>query len=75
MPNSDRIAEVLKAVEKAWRHYPEWRLGQLVENVAVWAGQSVGEIEDDQLSSEIRGHLERRFGDLPNDAESPNLGR
>jgi hypothetical protein len=39
------------------RHYPEWRVGQLVANVAGWADQNIWDIEDDQLLTAAEEHL------------------
>lgn len=57
---------VLLAIGTIWSYYPEWRLGQLVENVSSWSrppdGKSVYGVEDDELVTSLIDHLERRFG-------------
>lgn len=62
MRDPERIQEVLALVERMWRLYPDWRLGQLLENVATWAEQPLWELEEDALVedalvAEIERHL------------------
>ena len=55
MRDPNRIPKTLKAVEKLWKGNPDWRLGQLIVNIARSAGY--GDpffIEDDRLVKEIR---------------------
>ena len=39
--------------------YPQWRLGQVVANVAEWADQTVWDIEDEQWLGAARTHLDQ----------------
>lgn len=48
MRNPDRITPTLEAVEAFWRLHPDWRLGQLVFNLA---GRDPFYIEDDDLAA------------------------
>jgi len=57
MRDPDRIPNVLQKVVKLWRMYPEWRLGQLIANVAAWRDAPVWEIEEEELTAEIERHL------------------
>ena len=57
MRDSERIRDVLKEVENVWQHHPDWRLGQLISNVAAWADQPVWDIEEGTLIEELRRHL------------------
>jgi hypothetical protein len=50
-------AEVFAALAELARHYPHWRVGQLVANVAGWADAEVWDAEDEQLLSAAREHL------------------
>jgi hypothetical protein len=52
-----RRAELLVAIEELCRRYPEWRLGQLVANVAGWMDKDVWDIEDEDLLLAARLHL------------------
>ena len=52
-------AELLEALAKLSRRYPDWRLGQLVANLADWADQTVWDAEDSDLLRVARGHLEQ----------------
>jgi hypothetical protein len=54
---SEQRAELLAAIADLCRRYPDWRLGQLVANVAGWADQDVWEVEDEQLLEAARLHL------------------
>ena len=57
MNQRDR-GELLDSLAELRRRYPEWRLGQLVANVAGWADKDVWDIEDDQLLSAAEEHLQ-----------------
>jgi hypothetical protein len=57
--NSQRRAELLEALAELGRRYPEWRLGQLLANVAGWADQDVWDVEDEQLLQAARSHLDQ----------------
>jgi hypothetical protein len=50
-------AEVFEALAELARCYPDWRVGQLVANVAGWADAEVWDAEDEQLLSAARAHL------------------
>jgi len=58
MNNSERD-ELLAAIGDLCRRYPDWRLGQLVANVAGWADQEIWDIEDAQLLEAARVHLQQ----------------
>ena len=47
--NSQERAELLATIAVLSQRYPDWRLGQLVANVAGWADQEIWDIEDEQL--------------------------
>lgn len=40
--------------------YPDWRLGQLVANVACFADQNIWDAEDEQLIAAGQEHLRHR---------------
>jgi hypothetical protein len=52
MRDPNRIDDVLREVRRVWKMYPDMRLGQLICNIADWAGQHVWDIEDDVLVEE-----------------------
>jgi hypothetical protein len=56
--STERPADLLELIAELRRHYPEWRLGQLVSNVAGWADQEVWDVEDDRLLEAARCHLQ-----------------
>ncbi len=63
MRDPDRISKVLKEVEKIWRLHPDWRLGQLLCNLAGWEDPKqniVWDIEDDAVVAQIRRHLRQQ---------------
>jgi hypothetical protein len=59
MRDPERIPRVLEDIERIWRLHPDWRLGQLLSNLAAWADESVWDLEEDVLLEEIRRHLEQ----------------
>jgi hypothetical protein len=60
-------SELFSMVKEIRSLYPDWRLGQMVCNVAVWAHEpdksSVGDIEDGEFIRAARGHIEKRKSD------------
>ena len=61
MRNPDRIPQVLEEIEKLWRLHPDWRLGQLICNVASWSDPNTSpwDLEEDELLIAIRQHLSK----------------
>ncbi len=57
--NSQERAELLAMIAELSQKYPDWRLGQLVANVAGWADQEIWDIEDEQLLEAARVHLQQ----------------
>ena len=62
---SQQRADLLAAITELCRRYPEWRLGQLVANVAGWADQEIWDVEDEQLLEAARLHLEQLTPPVP----------
>lgn len=63
MSKPDHISDVLQAIETIWRRHPDWRLGQLICNLAAWADPTqniVWDVEDDVLVAEVEKHLEHQ---------------
>jgi len=58
MSNADRN-ELLAALSELGRHYPNWRFGQLIANVSGWADKDSWDIEDEELLSAAKAHLEQ----------------
>ena len=57
--NSTRRADLLASVAELCQKYPDWRLGQLIANVAGWADQDVWDVEDEHRLEAARLHLEQ----------------
>ena len=57
--NGDPHEELLTAIADLCRRYPDWRLGQLIANVAGWADQDIWDVEDEQLLAAARSHLQQ----------------
>jgi hypothetical protein len=61
MPQDTR--QLLEVLERLQSHYPHWRFGQLVSNVAAWAGEDrpgeVAQVTDEELLRAARAHLAR----------------
>ncbi|HUE72569.1 MAG TPA: hypothetical protein VMP01_16915 [Pirellulaceae bacterium] len=53
-------AELVTALADLRRRYPQWRLGQLIANLAGWADKEVWDVEDEQLLAAAREHLEQQ---------------
>ena len=50
MRDPNRIPEVLKIIRRAWEIMPDWRFGQLIENLKLHIGlNDLFCIEDDKL--------------------------
>jgi hypothetical protein len=53
----------LKILRKLQKQYPHWRFGQLIENVAAWAGTdrpaNVGDVSDKALLQAAKNHLKQ----------------
>ena len=57
--NNHKSTELLETIADLQRTYPDWRLGQLIANVAGWADQEIWDIEDDRLLDAARFHLQQ----------------
>jgi hypothetical protein len=55
--NQSIRADLIEALAELRRRYPEWRMGQLISNVAGWADRDVWDIEDEQLLAAAKEHL------------------
>ena len=58
MSNEQR-ADLMEAIGELQRRYPDWRLGQLIANVAGWADQEIWDVEDEQLRAAAQSHLQQ----------------
>ena len=56
--NSQNRTDLLEAITALSRRYPDWRLGQLIANVAGWLDQEVWDVEDEQLLAAAQLHLQ-----------------
>jgi hypothetical protein len=53
MRNPDRIDRILKALGELWKQLPDWRLGQLIDNMNHTTGRDLFYIEDDEIEELI----------------------
>jgi hypothetical protein len=53
-----RVA-LLESLAELSDHYPDWRFGRLVSNVAGWADAEIWGIEDDQFLASARCHIDQ----------------
>ena len=63
MRDPERIPLVLQEIEKVWRLHPDWRLGQVICDLAAWIDASqniVWDVEDDALLAEAQRHAAER---------------
>jgi hypothetical protein len=56
--NERESKDLFDALAELRQRYPDWRLGQLVANVAGWADQNAWDIEDKQFLAAAREHLQ-----------------
>ncbi len=47
--NSQERVDLLATIAELCQRYPDWRVGQLVANVAGWADQEIWDVKDEQL--------------------------
>jgi hypothetical protein len=66
-------ADLLAVIAALCQRYPDWRLGQLVANVAGWADQEIWDAGDEQLLEAARLHLEQ-WSPLPLASSRTNIG-
>jgi hypothetical protein len=70
--HSERRADLLAAVADLCRRYPHWRFGQLVANLAGWAGHEIWDAEDEQLLAAAQLHLQQSGSSIRPRPEVPN---
>jgi hypothetical protein len=57
--NTQQQTDLLAAIAQLLQRYPDWRLGQLIANVAGWADREIWDVEDEQLLEAARSHLQQ----------------
>lgn len=62
MRDINRIDEILADLGEQWKRVPDWRLGQLFNNLQRYAGNDLFYFEDDKLISKIREFLDSAVG-------------
>jgi len=63
-------AELWATLAELGRRHPDWRLGQLVANVADWADQGVWDVEDLDLLRVAHRHLAQDTAPVPDRAHA-----
>lgn len=62
MRDVSRIPRIISVLEDIWRRVPQWRLGQLIENIKAFSGKDdLFYVEDDEMENilkEIFGKIE-----------------
>ena len=55
---------LITALADVWKVHPHWRFGQVVANVAAWAGGErpgeIGEVSDEAMLEAAREHLRQQ---------------
>lgn len=72
--NDQQQADLLAAIAELCAQYPDWRLGQLIANVAGWADQDIRNVEDEQLLQAARLHLQRTVPAEKHSVDRSNTG-
>ena len=66
--------EILQAIGELSVEFPEWRLGQMIANLAVLARgatpEAIWDVEDEELLATIREQVEQHRGRVKTLAES-----
>lgn len=57
--NNEERADLLAVIGELGRRYPDWRLGQLIANIAGWTDREIWDVEDEQLLEAARSHLQQ----------------
>ena len=56
--------ETIKKVMEIWDLYPDWRLGQLLCNLAVWErgtkADEVWELTNEEIIKSVNSHLKKK---------------
>jgi hypothetical protein len=47
----------LSRIKQLWSRYPDWRLGQVLLNLAEWADEDLWNLEDERLLEVLEQHL------------------
>jgi hypothetical protein len=68
--NPQLRTQLLEALAEIGQRFPNWRFGQLIDNVAGWADVSTWDIEDQQLLDAARSFLDNPSS-VPHQEPSP----
>jgi hypothetical protein len=64
MRDIDRIPKIMALLEEGWKKVPDWRFGQLIENLKRYIGvQDLFYIEDDKLEEYIKNYFDLEAND------------
>lgn len=59
MRDENRIPKIMALLEEGWKKVPDWRFGQLIENLKRYIGvQDLFYIEDDKLEEYIKNYFD-----------------
>lgn len=60
MRDVSRIPRIISVLEDIWRRVPQWRLGQLIENIKAFSGKDdLFYVEDDEMENILKEFFER----------------
>lgn len=61
MRDPKRIKPLLMEIEKQWENFPDWRLGQLIENIKKFYNiDDLFYIEDDEMLKLIENFMRKK---------------
>lgn len=61
MRDPKRIKPLLMEIEKQWENFPDWRLGQLIENIKRFYNiDDLFYIEDDEMLKLIKNFMRKK---------------
>lgn len=59
MRNPNRIYDIMEALTQGWTRVPDWRFGQLIENLKRYIGKDdLFYIEDDEMLKYIESYFD-----------------
>lgn len=61
MRDPKRIPEFLAVVQECWEQVPDWRFGQLIENIKRFSGKSdLFYLEDDDFEKILKEYFDKK---------------
>lgn len=72
MRDPKRISNIETSIDRLWRLYPDWRLGQLLVNVAMessWNNSDIFYLDDGALELALDDFYKKTIGKIEKDGD------